>query len=67
MGFFHLPFLFLFFFQVIIATPGRLLEVLKKSSVQLHGIKIVVVDEVSFYLSELFLPIQRSWKSSVSG
>lgn len=39
----------LFFFQVIIATPGRLLEILKQSSVQLHGIKIVVVDEVSIY------------------
>ncbi|KAM9618937.1 putative ATP-dependent RNA helicase DDX59 isoform 3-T15 [Morphnus guianensis] len=31
--------------KVIIATPGRLLEILKQSSVQLHGIKIVVVDE----------------------
>ncbi|XP_040467274.1 probable ATP-dependent RNA helicase DDX59 isoform X3 [Falco naumanni] len=31
--------------KVIIATPGRLLEILKQSSVRLHGIKIVVVDE----------------------
>ncbi|XP_035189358.1 probable ATP-dependent RNA helicase DDX59 isoform X2 [Oxyura jamaicensis] len=31
--------------KVIIATPGRLLEILKQNSVQLHGIKIVVVDE----------------------
>ncbi|XP_017585217.1 PREDICTED: probable ATP-dependent RNA helicase DDX59 isoform X2 [Corvus brachyrhynchos] len=31
--------------KVIIATPGRLLEILKQSSVQLHSIKIVVVDE----------------------
>ncbi|XP_055671396.1 probable ATP-dependent RNA helicase DDX59 isoform X3 [Falco peregrinus] len=31
--------------KVIVATPGRLLEILKQSSVQLHGIKIVVVDE----------------------
>ncbi|XP_075616247.1 putative ATP-dependent RNA helicase DDX59 isoform X3 [Balearica regulorum gibbericeps] len=31
--------------KVIIATPGRLLEILKQSSVQLHGVKIVVVDE----------------------
>lgn len=45
---------FPFLFQVIIATPGRLLEILKQSSVQLHGIKIVVVDEVSFYLAELY-------------
>ncbi|KAF4789617.1 kinesin family member 14 [Turdus rufiventris] len=36
--------------KVIIATPGRLLEVLKKSSVQVHGIKIVVVDEVDTML-----------------
>ncbi|XP_074732824.1 putative ATP-dependent RNA helicase DDX59 isoform X2 [Strix uralensis] len=36
--------------EVIIATPGRLLEILKQSSVQLHGIKIVVVDEVDTML-----------------
>ncbi|KAM4896130.1 putative ATP-dependent RNA helicase DDX59 isoform 1-T4 [Sylvia borin] len=36
--------------KVIIATPGRLLEILKQSSVQLHGIKIVVVDEVDTML-----------------
>uniref|UniRef100_A0A8C3C663 RNA helicase n=2 Tax=Cairina moschata TaxID=8855 RepID=A0A8C3C663_CAIMO len=36
--------------KVIIATPGRLLEILKQNSVQLHGIKIVVVDEVDTML-----------------
>ncbi|XP_061321127.1 probable ATP-dependent RNA helicase DDX59 isoform X2 [Pezoporus flaviventris] len=36
--------------KVIIATPGRLLEILKQSSVQLHGIKIIVVDEVDTML-----------------
>ncbi|XP_025899634.1 probable ATP-dependent RNA helicase DDX59 [Nothoprocta perdicaria] len=36
--------------KVIIATPGRLLEILKQSSIQLHGIKIVVVDEVDTML-----------------
>ncbi|NWV77203.1 DDX59 helicase, partial [Dasyornis broadbenti] len=36
--------------KVIIATPGRLLEIIKQSSVQLHGIKIVVVDEVDTML-----------------
>ncbi|NXT83539.1 DDX59 helicase, partial [Zapornia atra] len=36
--------------KVIIATPGRLLEILKQSSVQLHGIRIVVVDEVDTML-----------------
>lgn len=36
--------------KVIIATPGRLLEILKQSSVQLHSIKIVVVDEVDTML-----------------
>ncbi|KAM6124495.1 LOW QUALITY PROTEIN: putative ATP-dependent RNA helicase DDX59 [Pterocles gutturalis] len=34
----------------IIATPGRLIESLKHSSVQLHGIKIVVGDEVDTML-----------------
>ncbi|NWS98907.1 DDX59 helicase, partial [Mionectes macconnelli] len=36
--------------KVVIATPGRLLEILKQSSVQLRGIKIVVVDEVDTML-----------------
>uniref|UniRef100_A0A8C9EL31 RNA helicase n=1 Tax=Pavo cristatus TaxID=9049 RepID=A0A8C9EL31_PAVCR len=36
--------------KVIIATPGRLLEILRQSSVQLHGIKTVVVDEVDTML-----------------
>ncbi|KFP25845.1 putative ATP-dependent RNA helicase DDX59 [Colius striatus] len=36
--------------KVIIATPGRLTEILKQSSVQLHAIKIVVVDEVDTML-----------------
>ncbi|XP_011892140.1 PREDICTED: probable ATP-dependent RNA helicase DDX59 isoform X4 [Cercocebus atys] len=31
--------------KVIIATPGRLLDIIKQSSVELCGIKIVVVDE----------------------
>ncbi|XP_053100008.1 probable ATP-dependent RNA helicase DDX59 [Hemicordylus capensis] len=36
--------------KVVIATPGRLLEILKQSSVQLHNIKIVVVDEADTML-----------------
>nr|XP_028588414.1 probable ATP-dependent RNA helicase DDX59 isoform X2 [Podarcis muralis] len=36
--------------KVIIATPGRLLEILKQSSVQVHNIKIVVVDEADTML-----------------
>ncbi|XP_024068840.1 probable ATP-dependent RNA helicase DDX59 isoform X2 [Terrapene carolina triunguis] len=36
--------------KVIIATPGRLLDILKQSSVQLHDIKIVVVDEADTML-----------------
>ncbi|XP_069315406.1 probable ATP-dependent RNA helicase DDX59 isoform X5 [Eulemur rufifrons] len=32
--------------KVIIATPGRLLDIMKQSCVELCGIKIVVVDEV---------------------
>ncbi|XP_019357601.1 PREDICTED: probable ATP-dependent RNA helicase DDX59 isoform X1 [Gavialis gangeticus] len=36
--------------KVIIATPGRLLDILKQSCVQLHDIKIVVVDEADTML-----------------
>ncbi|XP_033007342.1 probable ATP-dependent RNA helicase DDX59 isoform X2 [Lacerta agilis] len=36
--------------KVIIATPGRLLEILKQSSIQVHNIKIVVVDEADTML-----------------
>ncbi|XP_065265250.1 probable ATP-dependent RNA helicase DDX59 isoform X2 [Emys orbicularis] len=36
--------------KVIIATPGRLLDILKQSAVQLHDIKIVVVDEADTML-----------------
>nr|XP_056700143.1 probable ATP-dependent RNA helicase DDX59 [Euleptes europaea] len=36
--------------KVIIATPGRLLEILKQSSIQLHHIKIIVVDEADTML-----------------
>ncbi|XP_029473553.1 probable ATP-dependent RNA helicase DDX59 isoform X2 [Rhinatrema bivittatum] len=36
--------------QVIIATPGRLLEIVRQDSAQLHGIQIVVVDEADTML-----------------
>uniref|UniRef100_A0A5F9DRP9 Probable ATP-dependent RNA helicase DDX59 n=1 Tax=Oryctolagus cuniculus TaxID=9986 RepID=A0A5F9DRP9_RABIT len=36
--------------EVIIATPGRLLDIIKQSSVDLRGIKIVVVDEADTML-----------------
>ncbi|KAL6040749.1 hypothetical protein STEG23_017514 [Scotinomys teguina] len=36
--------------RVIIATPGRLLDIIKQSSVSLGGIKIVVVDEADTML-----------------
>ncbi|XP_009188791.3 probable ATP-dependent RNA helicase DDX59 isoform X2 [Papio anubis] len=36
--------------KVIIATPGRLLDIIKQSSVELCGIKIVVVDEADTML-----------------
>ncbi|XP_015423932.1 PREDICTED: probable ATP-dependent RNA helicase DDX59 [Myotis davidii] len=32
--------------KVVIATPGRLLDIMKQSSVQLRGVKIAVVDEI---------------------
>lgn len=33
--------------QIIIATPGRLLEILKQKAAQLDKVKVVVIDEVS--------------------
>ncbi|ELW57895.1 putative ATP-dependent RNA helicase DDX59 [Tupaia chinensis] len=36
--------------KVIVATPGRLLDIIKQGSVELHGIKIVVVDEADTML-----------------
>ncbi|MBN3307139.1 DDX59 helicase, partial [Amia calva] len=36
--------------KIVIATPGRLLEILKQEAVQLSGIKIVVVDEADTML-----------------
>lgn len=36
--------------KVVIATPGRLLDVMKQSSVQLRGVKIAVVDEADTML-----------------
>ncbi|XP_055090832.1 probable ATP-dependent RNA helicase DDX59 isoform X3 [Symphalangus syndactylus] len=36
--------------KVIIATPGRLLDIIKQSSVELCGVKIVVVDEADTML-----------------
>ncbi|XP_010980505.1 probable ATP-dependent RNA helicase DDX59 isoform X1 [Camelus dromedarius] len=36
--------------QVIIATPGRLLDIIKQSSVELGSVKIVVVDEADTML-----------------
>lgn len=37
--------------QIVIATPGRLIEILKQKAVQLDGVKVVVVDEVRFCYS----------------
>ncbi|KAL1023325.1 hypothetical protein UPYG_G00039260 [Umbra pygmaea] len=36
--------------KIIIATPGRLLEILKQKAVQLDGVKVVVVDEADTML-----------------
>lgn len=36
--------------KVIIATPGRLLDIIKQNSVELCGIKIIVIDEVDTML-----------------
>lgn len=36
--------------KVVIATPGRLLDIVKQSSVQLRGVKIAVVDEADTML-----------------
>ncbi|XP_057391887.1 probable ATP-dependent RNA helicase DDX59 isoform X2 [Balaenoptera acutorostrata] len=47
---FLLPVIVRSLFQVIIATPGRLLDIIKRSAVELGGIKIVVVDEADTML-----------------
>lgn len=36
------------FMQIVIATPGRLIEILKQKAIQLDSVKVVVVDEVRF-------------------
>ncbi|KAF7703633.1 probable ATP-dependent RNA helicase DDX59 [Silurus meridionalis] len=36
--------------KIVIATPGRLLEIVKQKAVQLDGVKIVVVDEADTML-----------------
>ncbi|KAM7012112.1 putative ATP-dependent RNA helicase DDX59 isoform 1-T2 [Tautogolabrus adspersus] len=36
--------------KIIIATPGRLLEILKQKAVQLNNVKVIVVDEVDTML-----------------
>ncbi|XP_058896212.1 probable ATP-dependent RNA helicase DDX59 isoform X2 [Kogia breviceps] len=47
---FLLPAIMRALYQVIIATPGRLLDIVKQSAVELGGIKIVVVDEADTML-----------------
>ncbi|XP_064333371.1 probable ATP-dependent RNA helicase DDX59 isoform X2 [Camelus dromedarius] len=47
---FLLPVILRALFQVIIATPGRLLDIIKQSSVELGSVKIVVVDEADTML-----------------
>ncbi|XP_032466294.1 probable ATP-dependent RNA helicase DDX59 isoform X2 [Phocoena sinus] len=47
---FLLPVIMRALFQVIIATPGRLLDIIKQGAVELGGIKIVVVDEADTML-----------------
>lgn len=37
---------FLYSLKFIIATPGRLLEILRQKAVKLDKVKVVVVDEV---------------------
>nr|KAF6279720.1 DEAD-box helicase 59 [Myotis myotis] len=47
---FLLPVIMRALVEVVIATPGRLLDILKQSSVQLRGVKIAVVDEADTML-----------------
>ncbi|XP_045154111.1 probable ATP-dependent RNA helicase DDX59 [Echinops telfairi] len=47
---FLLPVILRALVEVIIATPGRLLDIIKQSSVDLCGVKIVVVDEADTML-----------------
>lgn len=45
--------------QIVIATPGRLIEILKQKAVQLHNVKVVVVDEVRFCSSVQVAALSR--------
>nr|KAF6395162.1 DEAD-box helicase 59 [Rousettus aegyptiacus] len=47
---FLLPVIIRALFEVVIATPGRLLDILRQRSVDLRGVKIVVVDEADSML-----------------
>lgn len=39
------------FVQIVIATPGRLIEILKQKAVRLDDVRAIVVDEVSIHPS----------------
>ena len=44
-------YLFLFYFtvHVIIATPGRILDLIKKGVAKVNQVQMIVLDEVSYY------------------
>lgn len=47
--------------QIVIATPGRLIEILKQKAIQLDCVRVMVVDEVglcySVHFAALFKPL----------
>lgn len=46
--------------HIIVATPGRILDLAEKEVVDLSNLTIVVLDEVDKLLSTHFLPVTES-------
>jgi ATP-dependent RNA helicase RhlE len=46
-------------FEVLLATPGRLVQLLDKQLISLHDVRVVVFDEADQMLDEGFLPDSR--------
>jgi len=46
--------------HIVVATPGRILDLAEKEVVDLSNLQIVVLDEVDKLLSTHFLPVTES-------
>ena len=46
--------------HIVVATPGRILDLAEKEVVDLSNLQIVILDEVDKLLSTHFLPVTES-------